>query len=108
MTKLDMVSRQIGEADDRLDQLKMRDNQVYRPIFGMENIPDEIRNAGFGGVDRYTHLEYSRNARFLIDIASRFDQIYKKTGLQSESFDHVERMVAQTDQIASSIPYISP
>ena len=108
MTKLDMMDRQIGASNERLDQLKMRDNQVYRPIFGMEGIPDEVRNAGFGGVDRYSHLDYSRNARFLTDVAIRFDQIYKKTGLQSESFDNVERMVAQTDQMASSIPAILP
>ncbi|MCL2739460.1 MAG: M23 family metallopeptidase [Bacteroidales bacterium] len=108
MTRLDMMSRQIGDADKRLEQLKMRDNQVYRPIFGMEGIPDEVRNAGFGGVDRYSHLEYSRNSRFLTDVASRFDQVYKKTGLQSESFDHVERMAAQTDQMALSIPAMFP
>ena len=108
VTKLEMMSRQIGEADERLDQLKMRDNQVYRPIFGMESIPDEVRNAGIGGVGRYSHLEYARNARFLTDVSSRFDQVYKKTGLQSESFDNVERMAAQTDAMISSIPTISP
>ena len=108
MTKLDMMNRQITEADGRLDRLKMRDNQVYRPIFGMEGIPDDVRNAGFGGVDRYSHLEYSRNARFLTSVSSRFDQVYKKTGVQSESFDHVERLAAQTGQMATSIPYIAP
>ena len=33
-------------------------------MFGMEQIPSEVRNAGFGGSNRYPYLEYSENADF--------------------------------------------
>jgi len=108
LAKLDLMNRQIGEADQRLERLKRHDNQVYRPIFGMEEISDDERNAGFGGVDRYSHLGHSRHSRFLTNTAVRFDQLYKKTSVQSRSFDLVERMAAQTDQMAAHIPAILP
>ena len=37
--------------------LQMRDDDIYRSIFGMDEIPSAVRNAGFGGVNRYAHLE---------------------------------------------------
>ena len=108
LARFDLLSRQIEEKNSRLFHLQMRDNNVYRPIFGMESISDEERNAGFGGVDRYSHLEYSKNSRFLTDIAQRFDRLYKKTYVQSRSFDDVERLAEQTDQMAASTPAILP
>ena len=108
LARFDLLNQQIEEGNRRLYHLQMRDNNVYRPIFGMEGISDEERNAGFGGVDRYTHLEYSKNGRFLTDIALRFDQLYKKTYIQSRSFDDVGRLAEQTDQMAACTPAILP
>ena len=108
LSKLDLMNRQIARADQKLEQLKQRDNNIYRPIFGEPEIPDEVRNAGFGGVDRYSHLAFCKNGIYLSGIALRFDQLSKKTVIQSESFDRVGRLAEQTDEMATSIPHIPP
>lgn len=108
LAKLDLMSHQIERADQKLERLKQRDNNIYRPVFGEQEISDEVRNAGFGGVDRYNHLSFSQNSSFLTDISKRFDQLSKKTVIQSESFDKIGRLADQADEMASSIPHIPP
>ena len=108
LAKLDLMSHQIEKADLKLERLKQRDNNIYRPIFGMEIIPDEHRNMGFGGIDRYSYLDYSKYSGFVSAISTRFDQLYKKTEVQSRSFDDVGVQADQTDKMASSIPNILP
>ena len=110
LAKLDVMNHQMEMTDLRLERLKQRDNNVYRPIFGMgmDGVSDEERNAGFGGADRYSHLEYSRNSLFLTGIAMRVDQLTKKTVVQSRSFDEVGKIAEQTDKMTSSIPAILP
>ena len=108
LAKLDLMNHQIERADLKLERLKQRDNNIYRPIFGMESIPDEERNAGFGGVDRYSHLGYSKYGGFVTGVNMRLDQLYKKTEVQSRSFDDVGMQADQTDKMATSIPRIPP
>jgi len=108
LSKLDLMNSKMKIADQKLERLKQRDNNIYRPIFGEHEIPDEVRNAGFGGVDRYNHLKFSKNDEFLTKISERFDQLSKKTVIQSESLDRLGRLAEQTDAMATSVPRIPP
>ena len=51
-SKMEVMNRQLDEYDDALASLQMRDDDIYRSIFGMDEIAPEVRNAGFGGVNR--------------------------------------------------------
>ncbi|MEG2848743.1 MAG: M23 family metallopeptidase [Bacteroidales bacterium] len=86
----------------------MRDNNVYRPIFGMEEISQDIRNAGFGGVDRYAALENKGSTKFLIDIEKKMDVLYKKAFVQSRSYDEVAILAKRTGDMALCVPAIPP
>ena len=108
LAKLDLMSHQIDRADLKLERLKQRDNNIYRPIFGEPEIPDEVRNVGYGGVDRYSYLDYSKNSQLLSKVAMRYDQLSKKTVVQSESFDKISRLAEQADEMTTSVPNIPP
>lgn len=105
---VEMLNKQIALANRRLENLQVRDNNIYRNIFGMEQIPQEVRDAGFGGVNRYAYLDYSANKDFLQKTALEFDKVFKKTYVQSRSFDDVERIAGQAGEVAKSIPSILP
>ena len=101
--------------DDRLDEqgevlydIQMRDNSVYRPIFGMEQIPSDIRNAGFGGVDRYSYLQDYDNSALLISSAMKMDVLSKKAFVQSKSFDEVSLLAQRAGDMATCVPNINP
>ena len=103
-SKTDVLNRRLDEYNDALDVLQMRDDEIYRSIFGMNEIPEEVRNAGFGGVNRYSH--YSNG--LLKNTAIRLDVLTKKTYIQSKSFDEIAHLSKRAGDMASCIPAIPP
>ena len=57
VSRVEVLNRQLDRHDEQLAALQMRDDGIYRSIFGMNAIPKEVRNAGFGGVNRYVQYE---------------------------------------------------
>lgn len=107
-SKLDLLSRKFEKDNKILIELQMRDNNVYRPIFGMEEISQDVRNAGFGGVNRYSHLDNLINSSFIIEVEKKLDILYKKAFVQSRSYDEVGILASRADKMASSVPAIPP
>ena len=107
-SKLELLGRHFEQNNEVLIELQRRDNYVYRPIFGMEEISQDVRNAGFGGVNRYEHLENLSNSDFLTDIEKKMDILYKKAFVQSCSYDEVAILAKRTGEMASCVPAIPP
>lgn len=104
VSRVEVLNRQLDRHDEQLAALQMRDDGIYRSIFGMNAIPKEVRNAGFGGVNRYVQYESAP----LRDIAKRVDILTKKTYVQSKSFDEVALLSKRIGEMASCIPAIPP
>ena len=107
-SKVEVLNRQLDEYDDALASLQMRDDDIYRAIFGMHEIPSEVRNAGFGGVNRYAHYDDVDPNGLLKKTAVRIDVLTKKTFVQSKSFDEVAQLSRRAGELASCIPAIPP
>ena len=107
-SKVEVLNRQLDEYDAALTSLQMRDDDIYRAIFGMHEIPQEVRNAGFGGVNRYAHYDMMDQAAPLKKTAIRLDVLTKKTYVQSRSFDEVAQLSKRAGDMASCIPAIPP
>ncbi len=106
--KLELIKRRFEDVNKALITLQMRDNYVYRPIFGMEEIPQEIRNAGFGGVDRYAHLQGFENTVILSKTAYGLDVLLKKSYVQSKSLDELSLLAKNADEMTLCVPAIPP
>lgn len=107
-SKVEILNRQLDEYDAALVSLQMRDDDIYRTIFGMHDIPSEVRNAGFGGVNRYSHYDVMSQSSPLKGTAVRLDVLTKKTYVQSRSFDEVAQLSKRAGDMASCIPAIPP
>lgn len=99
--RLNHVSKVLGDIQDR-------DDNIYRVIFEAEPIPENVRNSGFGGVDRYKDLQGFENAELIKKTAMRLDKISKSLYVQSKSFDEVIKMARSKEKMLSSIPAIQP
>ena len=77
-------------------------------IFEAEPIPASIREAGFGGVDRYKALLGYNNSELMIESTKRIDQISKQLYIQSKSFDELAKLVKSKEQLLACIPAIQP
>lgn len=107
-SKLELLNQQADKEALLLYDIQRRDNIVYRPIFGMDVIPDEVRNAGIGGVDRYAGYEGFDRSDVMIETARNVDMLAKKVYIQSRSFDDVELLAKRADDMASCVPTLNP
>ena len=108
VSKVEVMNRHLDKCDESLTALQMRDDDIYRSIFGMHEIPAEIRNAGFGGVNRYEHLEGLGKDGLLKNTMMMLDVLTKKSYVQSKSFDEVALLSKRAGDMASCIPAIPP
>jgi murein DD-endopeptidase MepM/ murein hydrolase activator NlpD len=108
LLQYELLQKKMDQVDKVVADLEDRDNNIYRVIFEAEPIPNEVRNAGFGGVDRYKKLEGYDNSELMIETTKRLDKLTKRLYIQSKSFDDVVKMARNKQQLINSIPAIMP
>ena len=111
----EQLKLQYSVLDKRVDQMakvlhniEERDNNIYRTIFEAEPIPDNIRQAGYGGADRYAKLEGYQYSDLVVKTTKNIDKLKKEIYIQSNSFDDVFEMAMKKEKMLASIPAIMP
>lgn len=103
-----LLNNRMARVDQVLAELQEKDDDIYRVIFEAEPIPHSVREAGFGGVNRYRELEQLANSEIVVATTERLDQLTKKLVVQSRSFDEVVALAKNKEAMLSSIPAIQP
>lgn len=103
-----ILEKKIQQIESVLSDLQYRDDNIYRTIFEAEPIPETMRNAGFGGVNRYDELEGYDNSELVINTAKRIDKLMKQLYVQSKSFDEIVRLAKSKEKWLASMPAIVP
>ena len=108
LTQYELMLRDLGRVEKVLADLQQRDDNIYRVIFEADPIPSTIRKAGFGGTNKYTHLENLSNSNLLIETARKLDILSKEAYVQSKSYDEVLKLALNKEEMLASIPAIMP
>lgn len=108
LSRIDLMNRHLDEYSEILNGLQMRDDDIYRSVFGLDRIAPEVRNAGFGGVNRYSYLDGAYHSSLLKSTSMKLDVLTKKTYIQSTSFDEILSLSKRAGNIISCVPAISP
>ena len=104
----EQLNRKMQQIESVLDNLQDRDNQIYRVIFEANPISEDVRKAGFGGVNRYADLEGFENSELVISTTKRMEILSKQVVVQSKSLDEIQRMALDKEVLLSAIPSIQP
>ncbi|MCD6113508.1 MAG: M23 family metallopeptidase [Bacteroidales bacterium] len=99
--KMNLVTKVIKD-------LQNRDDNIYRVIFESEPIPASVRQAGFGGADKYKKLDGYKCSKLLIETTKKLDKITSQLYVQSKSYDEVFKMAKNKERMMSCIPAIQP
>jgi murein DD-endopeptidase MepM/ murein hydrolase activator NlpD len=91
-----------------LNELEQHDDNIYRVIFEAEPIPESVREAGYGGVNKYLDLEGLENSELVIETSTMVDKLTKQLYIQSKSFDEIFALAKNKNQMLASIPAIQP
>lgn len=106
--QLSILESKMDLASKVLENVQQRDNEIYRILLDANPIPDEVRKAGFGGVNRYENLKGYDNSAMIIESHKRMDQITKQLDIQSKSLDEIARLSADKEKLLAAIPAIQP
>lgn len=108
LSQFNLMNKDIEKISKAMEDIQMRDDNIYRVIFEANPIPSSIRMAGFGGANRYTALESMDNAELIVSVAKKLDILSKQVYVQSKSYDDVVRMALGKEKMLASIPSIMP
>jgi murein DD-endopeptidase MepM/ murein hydrolase activator NlpD len=103
-----LLESKMDVASSVLKNIQDRDNEIYRVLLDANPISDEVRTAGFGGVNRYQDLEGFDNSEMIINSTKRIDQITKQLVIQSKSLDEIAKLTEDKEKLLAAIPAIQP
>jgi murein DD-endopeptidase MepM/ murein hydrolase activator NlpD len=104
----EILQQRVNQAYYVLKDLQDRDDNIYRVIFEAEPIASSVREAGFGGIDRYKPLEGYENSELMISTTKKLDLLTKQMYIQSKSFDEVVDLAKRKSDLLASLPAIQP
>jgi len=102
-----IMNDRLNQMQGLVDEMADRDDNIYRIIFEAEPISKSVRQAGYGGVDRYAKLEGYNNSELLIETEKKLDNIASELYVQSKSFDEVYEMARNKENMLACIPCYS-
>lgn len=108
LTQYELLLKDLNKVENVLTDLQQRDDNIYRVIFEAEPVPSAIRKAGFGGINKYSHLENLNNAELIIETSRKLDVLAKEAYIQSKSYDEVLEMALNKDKMLAALPAIMP
>ncbi|PID68041.1 MAG: peptidase M23 [Flavobacteriia bacterium] len=103
-----LLAKKETQHAERLSELETRDNKIYRQYFEAKPISEEVRKAGYGGVNRYKGLEGFDNSKLIMDLTKQMDELSKRIVIQSKSLDDIVKMAENKEDMLASLPAISP
>jgi murein DD-endopeptidase MepM/ murein hydrolase activator NlpD len=106
--QLDQMNRDLERLTAVIKNIENRDNTIYRIYFDANPIPDEQRQAGFGGVNRYKMYEGMPSSKKIIELKEAIDKLKKRTAIQSKSLDEIALLAEDKEKLLASIPAIQP
>lgn len=101
------VNNQLSKMHKQLAEIEERDNQVYRSIFESAPISDSVRY-GHPVSKTNSQYRYAKNEEIINEIDKKIGRLQQRIYIQDKSFDTLEMMVKNKEEMLSSIPAIIP
>lgn len=107
-TRIETLNKRLDGYEDILAGLDNRNSDVYRSIFGMNEVPEGILGDGPTGPVAPEFLEGISPSSPLARTNARLDRMTKTLFVQTKSFDEVATLSKRAGDMASCIPAIPP
>ena len=106
--RMDMLGRRLDLCEATLIGIEQRDDDVYRSIYGLGEIPEAVKNSGLGGLNRYAELDQLGSNASLTRSVRRLDNLTKRAYIQSKSLDEVGVLAREEGDMLSCVPSVPP
>ena len=106
--RMEVLSNRLDLYDRTLTGIEQRDDQVYRSIYGLGEIPDAVKNSGLGGLNRYAELDRLGTNSSLGWTVRRLDNLTKRVYVQGKALDEVGQISRNAGDMLGCVPSVPP
>lgn len=108
--QLDRVNGRMSTLSAQLDTLEKRDETLYRRLFEIEPISDDVRQVGVGGSDPYKEFDrMGEDASSLLRAtAQKLDKLERQMSLQDASYEELSEVAVKRNDRLKQLPAIRP
>lgn len=99
---------ELKSVQQQMKELEKRDNDVYRAIFEANPIPDSARARELETKQEIAKVEKIKDYQLVASITSTLDNLTNRIAAQKKSYDQVEELVKNKEQLLSHTPAIQP
>lgn len=103
-----LLSRKANDMQEVLDNLKQRDNNLYRVIFQADPIPDDVRHFTKENSRRYEELKNYPTTKLMTSTSREIDDLAKQIYIQSKSYDEIVNLAKNNENKLQHVPAIQP
>jgi murein DD-endopeptidase MepM/ murein hydrolase activator NlpD len=107
VTRYEILNEKIRSTGRTLDELKHRDNMVYRALFGADTLVVQGVYNDYPEA-KYADLEGERFSPLVTSTSKNLDRIARRIYLQSLSLDDLQALAADKGEMATAMPAILP
>ena len=103
-----ILSKRLDNAMLVLQDIQQRDDNLYRVMLDAEPVSADVRNAGYGGTNRYDELLKMDNSELLVETTQKIDLLEKQLYMQIKSFDEIVALDKDSKTRLRHTPAIQP
>lgn len=108
LAQYEQMNRRLSQIEEVLEDIHIRDENIYRVIYEADSIPVSVRKAGFGGLNRYKDIYNLPSSDLIVETAKKLDIVSRQLYVQSKSFDEIIGLVNKNNEMLRRIPAIMP
>jgi murein DD-endopeptidase MepM/ murein hydrolase activator NlpD len=106
--RYDDLKDNLASVQQQMQELEKRDNDVYRAIFEATPIPDSARAKELANQQEIAKVEKMRDNELVNSIISTLENLNNRVGAQKKSYDELDKLVKNKEQLLSHTPAIQP
>jgi murein DD-endopeptidase MepM/ murein hydrolase activator NlpD len=106
--ELRRIQKDLALANDVLNVIESRDEDLYRAVLYAEKFPDQLRQMGTGGSDKYAYLSGMTDSKLIKSTSIQLDKFEKRLNAQSISFRELLNLAKGKEKLLASVPAIQP
>jgi hypothetical protein len=108
LMQYDSLDHRLEYFGDVLTDMQIRDDSLYRTVFGIEPIPATVREVGLGGSNPYPLLLGFNTSDVMISTMLGLDKLELKASVQKKSFSDLINLALERKELLSNKPSIQP
>ena len=105
--RTEVLNRSLDQCEQTLEGIEERDDEVYRSIYGLSEVPDELKELGVDA-ERYSSEEWAGASSSLKQVMLRVDALSRRAYLQSKALDEVGLVARKAGDMVSCVPAVPP